>query len=283
MKYLKLIIIFFTINLFKGQNDIADFLTTWYEIEKQQEGYRIVDCGYEGEWIRIKKDSINEHGVMEESFFKIHHIKEDGNSTSIYINGIEKYIISWIDKKKGIIQVSSSFNENKRYYVAKSYLGRIERVKGTGKDCVSNDKFEETKQYAYSKSEKKYSADGTWKNDCKNGVASMTIKDKEGSLVVLFNQIYVEMMEIKRYDFEKGIAYKLKSIPEDNGSFGITLPWKDYLNNKPIVYLKILKNNEIDFYWYGFYNNKTKKRDITECQFDQENEKQKIILKKCNP
>ncbi|WP_449388387.1 hypothetical protein [Chryseobacterium lineare] len=189
-------------------------------------------------------------------------------------------IISISCQKKGIIQISSTFNESKKYFVAKSYLGIIEKIKGTSKDCISNDKVEQPK---YPKFEKKYSADGIWKNDCKNGIASLTIKDKEGSLVVLFNQIYIEIEEIKRYASEKGIAYKLKSVPEDNGDFGIKLPWKDYLNNKPIVYLKILKTNEISFYWYGFYNNKTKKREITDCQFDQETEKQEIILKKCEP
>jgi hypothetical protein len=280
MKYLKLIFIFFIINSCKGQNDIAGLTTTWYEIEKREEGYRMVDCGYEGEWIRIGEDSITEHDIMEESVFKIHHTVKDDNSTSIYISENEKYIISWIDKKKGIIQISSTFNESKKYFVGKSYLGIIEKIKGTSKDCISNDKVEQPK---YSKFEKKYSADGIWKNDCKNGIASLTIKDKEGCLVVLFNQIHIEIEEIKRYDSEKGIAYKLKSVPEDNGDFGVKLPWKDYLNKKPIVYLKILENNKINFYWYGFYNNKTKKREITECQFDQETEKQEIILKKCEP
>lgn len=41
----------------------------------------------------------------------------------------------------------------------------------------------------------------------------MTIDGKESSLIVIFNQIYIEMIEVKRFDYENGIAYKLKEIP----------------------------------------------------------------------
>jgi len=129
-----------------------------------------------------------------------------------------------------------------------------------------------------------YSITGDWKTDCTGSVASLNINGNTGFLEVISNQIYVELQEIKRYDFEKGIAYKLKNIPEDSGNFGATLPWKDYVNDKPIVYIKVVDDNTIKFYWYGFYNNKSKMRDITDCNFMQEVKKSKdnsVILKKC--
>ncbi|AZA53427.1 hypothetical protein [Chryseobacterium sp. G0201] len=92
-----------------------------------------------------------------------------------------------------------------------------------------------------------YSVNGRWKMSCGEGVGSLTVQNKNASLVVLSNQIYIEMTETKRYDFEKGIAYKLKQIPEDLGTYGIKLDWKQYLNDKPIAYIKVIDDNTINF------------------------------------
>lgn len=127
-----------------------------------------------------------------------------------------------------------------------------------------------------------YSGDGNWKVNCENGIANLSIEGKNAFLVVLFNEIYIDMVEIKRDDFEKGIAYKLKNIPEDLGSMGSNLNWKEYLNDEPIAYIKIIDDNTINFYWYGFYNKKTKKREFKNNSFYQETPIKDIILKKCN-
>lgn len=107
-----------------------------------------------------------------------------------------------------------------------------------------------------------YSADGKWRLDCQNGVESLSIKGKNASLAVLYNQISIDLTEAKRYDTEKGIAYKLKEIPEDIGNIGRDLNWKEYINNEPIAYLKMIDDKTINFYWYGFYNKTTKKKRV---------------------
>lgn len=89
------------------------------------------------------------------------------------------------------------------------------------------------------------------------------------------------MVELKRYDDENGIAYKLKEIPEDIGNIGRNLNWKEYLNNEPIAYVKMIDNKTMHFYWYGFYNSKTKKREFKEINFNQETANKDIILKRC--
>ncbi|KIC61563.1 hypothetical protein RM51_16320 [Chryseobacterium taiwanense] len=129
---------------------------------------------------------------------------------------------------------------------------------------------------------KKYSAEGTWMVDCKKGVGSLSISGKEASLILLYNQIYIDMSELKRYDYEKGIAYTLKEIPEDIGEIGRGLNWKEYMNNEPIAYIKMINDNTMYFYWYGFYNKKTKKREFKETNFQQESNAEEIILRKCN-
>lgn len=128
---------------------------------------------------------------------------------------------------------------------------------------------------------KSYSANGRWLIDCENGVGKLTIKDKEASLIVLYNQIYIDMIELKRNDAEKGIAYKLKEIPEDIGIIGKDLNWKEYVNDEPIAYIKFINDKTIKFYWYGFYNKKTKKREFDESNFNQETPNKEIVLKLC--
>lgn len=128
-----------------------------------------------------------------------------------------------------------------------------------------------------------YSANGTWQVDCKTGTGNLSINDKEASLTLLYNQIYIDMKELKRYDFEKGIAYTLKEVPEDIGNIGRELNWKEYINDEPIAYLKMIDDNTMYFYWYGFYNKKSKKREFKESSFQQESKTKEIILKKCSP
>jgi len=97
----------------------------------------------------------------------------------------------------------------------------------------------------------------------------------------LYNQVYIELTETKRYDFEKGIAYKLKEIPDDIGSIGMGLDWTEYLNDETIAYIKKIDDNTINFYWYGFYNKKTKKREFKDSSFYQETKAKDIVLKRC--
>lgn len=127
-----------------------------------------------------------------------------------------------------------------------------------------------------------YDANGEWRINCGSGVANITIQGKEASLVVLSNQVYIDLVEVKRDDSEKKITYKLKEIPEDKGSFGSKLPWQEYLNEQEIVAIKKIDENTLKFYWYGFYNKKTKKRELTDSEFNQENTGKEVTLKKCS-
>lgn len=131
--------------------------------------------------------------------------------------------------------------------------------------------------------EEEYSPDGNWQVDCKKGAGRLSIDGNEASLTVLYNQIYIDMKELKKYDFEKGIAYTLKEVPEDIGNIGRGLNWKEYVNNEPIAYLKIIDENTMLFYWYGFYNKTTKQRECKETNFQQESKTKEIILKRCSP
>ncbi|KFF01786.1 hypothetical protein [Flavobacterium hydatis] len=170
------------------------------------------------------------------------------------------------------------YSINGKVFIDSIFINTIPHIKQPCKECDNCDDVK--KQININE----VIPNGYWKIDCKNGNSSINIKDKTAFLEVMFNQIYIDMIEIKRYDSDNGIAYKLKEIPEDKGNFGVNLNWKEYVNDKPIAYVKIIDDNTLYFYWYGFYNKKTQKREFTECGFQQENRKnqQEIILKKCD-
>lgn len=148
-------------------------------------------------------------------------------------------------------------------------------------DCYD---CEENKEQA-SGLEKNDIINGTWKGSCEGGKASMDVENGNAFLEVMFNQIYIDMIEISRNDIEKGIAYKLKEKPEDLGSYAIKMDWENFINDKPVAYIKIIDDKTLYFYWYGFYNSKTKKREYTKCKFqldsNEDYEDHHIVLKKC--
>lgn len=282
MAYIKLLLIILTLNSCKGQNDTPDLKTTWYEIKKQDNNFIILDCGYEGESFKIENDSLFEHGVMEDSSFKIDHITSNDNIASLYIDQKDKYSISWVNKSEGIIKRISSLDQNLiKYFVNKKNADKIRKVKGTNKDCITSEDFEIEPPEKLTIKNSNSIVNGLWKTNCSQGVSSITIDGKNASMIVQYNQIYIDMIETKRFNSENGIAYRLKEIPNDSGSFGSQLPWKDYLNEETIAYLKVIDKNHIYFYWYGFYNKKSKSRDLLESGFQQENNSKDIILTRC--
>ena len=170
------------------------------------------------------------------------------------------------------------YSINNKVFIDSVFIKTISHIKQSCEECGNCDDIKKQVNIINNQT-----VNGYWKIDCKNGNSSINIKDKTAFLEVMFNQIYIDMIEVKRYDSENGIAYKLKEIPEDKGNFGVNLNWKEYVNDKPIAYIKVINNNTVYFYWYGFFNKKTQKREFTECGFQQEKSKnqQEIILKKC--
>ncbi|MFH7016372.1 hypothetical protein [Flavobacterium sp. FlaQc-47] len=173
------------------------------------------------------------------------------------------------------------FSINGKTYIDSVFIKTIPHIKQSCEECGNCDDVQE--KVDDKKDIKNHAPDGYWKINCRNGNTSMNINNKTAFLEVMFNQIYIDMIELQRYDSENGIAYKLKEIPEDKGVLGAKLNWKEYLNDNPIAYVKVIDKNTMYFYWYGFFNKKTQKREFIECGFQQEKSesKQEIILKKC--
>jgi len=80
----------------------------WHLINKENNEYYYCTDG--DRFFEINNDKIYDHTPMEDTTFSIDHTKEKGDKTFLYGNKNESsyYIISWVDKNKGII--SSQFN-----------------------------------------------------------------------------------------------------------------------------------------------------------------------------
>jgi hypothetical protein len=183
-----------------------------------------------------------------------------------------------VNKEMGIIKVETVFyGDVERYYVNKSNLNKIKSIK---ENEYLN--YKSQKERRLNQDTINYTADGYWRSNCDNGTAFINISKKEAFMQVAFNQIYINLTELKRYNFERGIAYKLEEKPTDLGKGGLGLNWNEYLNDKAIAYVKIIDDSHIFFYWYGFYNKKTKKREFKESDFNIEDPSKDIVLTKCD-
>lgn len=148
----KLVLIIFLLSIViccKSQDSKEDYIGTWQEVQKINNEFVIVDCGYDRESIKISGNSIFEKGIMEDSKLKIDHVKQDETGTTLFIDKLEKsyYRFTWVDKKKGISKWEIQNNENTkivRYFINNLNLKNIRIVKGTKTDCITNDDVGDT-------------------------------------------------------------------------------------------------------------------------------------------
>jgi len=142
----KLAIIIFLLSIImscKSQHSNEDYVGTWQEVQQKNNEFVIVDCGYDGESIKISGDSIFEKGIMEDSNSKIDHVKQDESGTTLFIDKFEKsyYRFTWINKQKGISKWEIQNNENTkivRYFINNLNSKNLIIVKGTKTDCITS-------------------------------------------------------------------------------------------------------------------------------------------------
>ncbi|WP_028889964.1 hypothetical protein [Tenacibaculum ovolyticum] len=223
------------------KENISNLITTWYEVELRKNSYILNDCGYEGRRLKIKKDSIHEHGIMEDSDFSIYKILKNQDNIFLYINEKDFYSISWVDKLKRIIRVNSKFYGNSnRYYVSQENLKNIKKVQENGDDCIEDISFE-----------RDISINGDWKINCES-IGALKIREKEVFIEVNSNQIYIDATLEKKNDSIYNIYL---NKPKDLGRGGVNLDWGYFSKDSIISRINCNKKSEfIIFNWLGFYN-----------------------------
>ena len=129
----------------KQQND---FTGTWMEVKKAGSSFQRIDCGYDGEIIRVTDDSVYHKGVMEDTDFKIDHTKQEADQVTFFPNqtGQSSYRFSWVNQQRGIVRLDISIDgaAYSKYLVNQLHSKNIKTVKGTAADCITAEGAEES-------------------------------------------------------------------------------------------------------------------------------------------
>src|SRR5258705_82692 len=77
------------------------YIGEWIEVKQQNNQFVIIKCDYEGETLKVSDNSIFEHGVMEDSNYKINHIKNNDKENILFTEKNEKsyFKFVWLDKE----------------------------------------------------------------------------------------------------------------------------------------------------------------------------------------
>lgn len=213
--------------------------------------------------------------IVEPTNYQIEKIEKSDLGFKVYLKDEEFfYDVSLIDKEKGIFywkNLSKNNNEIDEdfsfYTVEESKLSTLNlKVEDCGNDKVLEDK-------------------STWEIKCTDSNESYyfkySLENNEGSLSGMLKKDFafsitgnVERRE-NTYEFTYSQNYSSLSESESEQF------WNDFSVKEKIADIKILNNHQIEFKWYGFYNDKTKKREYTKNPFTLDVEHNTIILEKC--
>lgn len=196
--------------------------------------------------------------LMEPNVYDVDHINTKNNGYDIYIKNVDwHYSFTWIDKNK-LVSKWDYIYDNK---IQKEYSYLTVSLNSTFKDIKIQNKEIGSVDSEVGK------LDGSWAFSTETSYASLNIKLGSGLLVVMSNQIYV-VVKIEK-DKNKESYYNLFYVnPDDLGPGGIKMDWKNYSKTKKIGEIKQFNENEIEFKWFGFYNEKTKRNEFDECEFN---------------
>lgn len=255
-------------SLVLSHNDINQ--SEWLEIEKKRGVYSF-PCS---EWNR--KITINNAKIsldlMESTQYEISKIETVNYGYNIFIKNVEWfYRFKWIDKSKGISKWEYIFKN--KVEESFSYL----TVRNTQENIALILKIDcnNTKETL-----SKFDLNGNWAYDKESSYASIKIKNDEGIFVVMSNQIYINV-KIVIDDLDENIYNIFYDKTSDLGVGGMRMNWDDYSKDKPIATIKkIIKNHNIEFFWIGFYNRKTKVLEFDKCEFNLKSNANPVVLQK---
>ena len=125
----------------------------------------------------------------------------------------------------------------------------------------------------------------TWKIKCSNSNDNYFVysnENKEGSLSGVLKKDY--SFSITGNIEKKGNLYEFhytKNYSSSSESESEQF-WNDFSTKEKIADIKVLNDHQIEFKWYGFYNDKTKKREYIKNPFTYNTDESSGILEKCN-
>lgn len=161
-------------------------------------------------------------------------------------------------------------NGKYKFYSTIEYLSIIE--KQNGKIPTDNNKIHENNLQTLD-------INGSWKIACIEGKSALLIFDKSrGYLDIRINNDYARVsVGIKEYNNTYNLKYKVLTGITRHNEF---VDWLD-ISHDSIIGSFIIKDMNIKFNWLGFYNTKTRKRELNQNIFEKNFEKKLMLLEKC--
>lgn len=116
-------------NILANKNENSkEYIGEWFFVDKKDNGEYFY-CDDISKSIRVNDDSIVDHTTMEDSNFKIDHIKKKNDIIFLYLNKEESsfYKFQWISKEQGISKWTFGAYDG-TYYIIKKNLGTIKKI-----------------------------------------------------------------------------------------------------------------------------------------------------------
>lgn len=212
--------------------------------------------------------------IVEPINYEVERIEELGIGFKVYFKDENFYYdVSLVDKKKDIYywkNLSLSNNEIDNEY---SFYTVEEN-----KLSVINLNREDSQNIQI------LSDQSTWKIKCDNSNAyyfKYSKENNEGSLSGILKKDYAFSItgdvtkKTDLYEFTYTENYSISSESESEQF------WNDFSTKEKIAEIKVLNEHQIRFKWYGFYNDKIKKREFIKNPFIYDGSEDTIILEKC--
>lgn len=232
-----------------------------------------LSCAKKDIKVKLNKKSLYLE-IVEPINYEVEKIVESDIGFKVYFKDEEFfYDVSLIDRKKGIYywkNLSTNNNEidnNYSFYTVEE--NQLSVLNLNREDCENNQIL---------------SDHSTWKIKCSNSNGyyfKYSSENNEGSLSGILKKDYsfsiTGNLEKKGnvYEFNYTQNYSVSSESESEQF------WNDFSSKEKIADIKVLNNHQIEFKWYGFYNDKTKKREYTGNPFLYNGEEHTIVLEKC--
>lgn len=232
-----------------------------------------LSCAKKNNKVKLTKETLYVE-IVEPINYEVEKIEKSNLGFKVYFKDEDFfYDVSIIDKDrevyywKNLSTKNGQVDDDYSFYTIEEH--KLSKINLKREDC---------------RSDQVLSDQSTWKLKCPNSddfYFRYSNENNEGSLSGILRKDYSFSITGKvekkgnLFEFKYGQNYSTSSESESEQF------WNDFSSKEKIADIKILNDNQIEFTWYGFFNDKTKKREYTKNPFTYNGEGNTIILEKC--
>lgn len=160
---------------------------------------------------------------------------------------------------------------NKKY---KESINKFHKITNSHNLLISNDKKKNKKPFYQQKS-----LIGNWKVKCEEKKSGLLIFDSsnDGYLDIYLNNDYARVSVTILN--KKDVKYSVLTGITRHNTF---VNWLNISRDSSICKINRINNNQLELKWLGFYNIKTKKREMVNSPFNSNKNNKSVMLNNCD-